>query len=229
MANGKEASETGAGPRLRTGGRRVFTPPECPESTQEGRGEGGSDVRVPLRGSTDSPLPDHREGEVDNSAPSRPVEAQEENRQAPPVPENTSLIDHLMGFTDLEVRVRKLNEETQKINEALMQFKRKLSGINPGVKVQWKRPPTPQNPETAGIIIGYDKFRGKWDLCVQYIETDGTPIFNSVMESPRAIRLYYYKHMGDLLSAINLSVIKLYQRMERATGDTQNVALHSDD
>lgn len=104
----------------------------------------------------------------------------------------------------------KLNDATDKLNTEIERFEDGLKQISMGVRVII----------TLGdskVKLCYDKWSpNTWRVIIIYSNRAGEEVANPLVDSPRNLRLFGYKHRMELIPAMMKAAEALTRRIEKA-------------
>jgi hypothetical protein len=108
-------------------------------------------------------------------------------------------------------RIRKqLNTVSDKLGEEIKKFEEGLQKLNLGIRVLIPL-------VDSKMKLGYEKWTdGKWHIIVVYANHAGDEIINTLLDAPRHIRLFGFKHRLELIPAMIEAAESLTQRIEKA-------------
>lgn len=101
-----------------------------------------------------------------------------------------------------------LDAATDALNVRIAAFEQDLAKLSMGVRVWVKT--------SDRTYVGYARHQGKWRLLVRWQDAgDPEERCLPLAEGPRELRLHGYKHLPELLPAIEAAAKELTARMER--------------
>lgn len=99
-----------------------------------------------------------------------------------------------------------LNRTSDELNKKILEFEEYLKKLSMGVPVWINITPT--------TALGYQKFEGEWAIVIRYDEF-GKEKVTVLYRSTRTLRLYGYKHLHELLPALEKAADSLLTRMKK--------------
>jgi hypothetical protein len=110
-----------------------------------------------------------------------------------------------MNFTRLEKLSVEINEKSNRINEQLKEFEKKLQDLNLGVEA-WIEFKTEKGEL---VMFGYGQYEGKWRLLIAPKECG----FRPVLEALRLLRIECLKHISELIICLEKECALLLEKL----------------
>lgn len=112
-----------------------------------------------------------------------------------------------MELDDIIKLKHQLDELTEKLNAKILDAEADFKKVSLGIRCTIKL--------SENVLLHYDKL-DEWGIYVTYFNRKGNEVYSRLIEAPKTLRLYCYKHIHELFEAQLKAVIAFIERLQRA-------------